>query len=239
MIPKILHIIWVGDEQRQPRQLIETWARHHPGWDIRLWGNADLVEREWQCQAHIRHWATRDCAAVANLMRWEILHEHGGVCVAADSVCLRPLDEALLDLDSFACWVSELVEPGLVSSGYVGCSQGNALMARVIQDIRATPVDAELSASGVLGSGRLTASWRDMAYAELTVLPSYTFIPRHPRAPIQRQGGEPFACELWASELGLLDELRGLDADQVAQCLYQSRLVNHERHERQEQRACA
>ena len=225
MIPKILHIIWVGDEQRQPRQLIDTWVKHHPEWNVRLWGNEDLVGREWQCQAHIRHWAQRDCAAVADLMRWEILQEQGGVCVAADSVCLRPLDEALLDLNSFACWVSELVEPGLVSSAYVGCAPGNPLMARIIEDIRATPVDADLSISEAVGSARLTASWRAAAYAELTVLPSYTFIPRHPRAPIQRQGGQPYACELWASELGLLDELGSLDADQVAQCLSQSRDV--------------
>ena len=64
MIPKILHIIWVGDEQRQPRQLMDTWVKHHPEWNVRLWGNEDLVGRDWQCQAHIRHWAQRDCAAV-------------------------------------------------------------------------------------------------------------------------------------------------------------------------------
>ena len=25
---------------------METWAQHHPGWDVRLWGNEDLVGRE-------------------------------------------------------------------------------------------------------------------------------------------------------------------------------------------------
>jgi Glycosyltransferase sugar-binding region containing DXD motif len=197
MIPKILHIIWVGDESRQPHQLIQTWVDHHPDWQVMVWGNQDLIGRHWRCQQQIRYWGERDCSAVADIMRWEILQEHGGVCVAADSVCLRPLDEALLELNTFACWVNELVEPGKVSAAYVGCSAGNPLIGRVIEDIASTSESDLRDKCFSVGSGRLTATWRSMAYAELTVLPSYCFIPRHPGAPIQRQSGQPFACELW------------------------------------------
>lgn len=219
MIPKILHIIWVGDEQRRPDQLIQTWVDHHPGWEIRLWGNEDLVGREWRCQAQVRHWGQRSCAAVADIMRWEILHAHGGICVAADSVCLRPLDDALLASDIFACWVHERQEPGQVSAAYVGCTPGNPLVARVIDDIAATPDNIAQDVSDSVGNGRFTQSWRSMGYAGLNVLPSCTFIPRHPQAPGQSVGWAPYACELWATRLGLVDVLHTLDPQEIVRRL--------------------
>lgn len=223
MIPKILHIIWVGDETKRPDQLIDSWRLHHPAWEVRVWGNAQLVETDWQCRHQLYELGERDCAAVADAMRWEILRDHGGVCVAADSVCLRPLDEALLDLEAFTCWESETASPGQLCAAYVGCGSGNALISRIVADIAADPSLAEQSMSDAVGSGRLTRTCAEMGYAALTVLPSASFVPRHPRAASTPLAIEPFACELWATSLGILPQLNSLNASAIADVLIESR----------------
>jgi hypothetical protein len=219
MIPKILHIIWIGDESRRPDQLIDSWRLHHPDWDVRVWGNEQLLQTDWRCRHRLHGLGERDCAAVADAMRWEILLQHGGVCVAADSVCLRPLDPALLDLEAFTCWENEVVAPGQLCAAYVGCTPGNPLIAKIVQDIAHDTELAQQSISDAVGSGRLTRTWRDMAYDALTVLPSACFVPRHPRAASSALSIEPFACELWASSLGILPELAHLNAAAIASVL--------------------
>jgi len=104
MIPKILHIIWVGDEQRQPRQLIDTWVKHHPEWNVRLWGNEDLVGREWNARltsaiglsATARLWPT-SCA--------------GRSCMSTEASVWRPTVFAC-GLWTRPCWISTLLPAG-------------------------------------------------------------------------------------------------------------------------------
>jgi glycosyltransferase involved in cell wall biosynthesis len=222
MIPKILHIIWIGNESIRPDQLIQTWVQNHPDWEVRLWGNNDLVELDWRCRKQMYELGHVDCAAVANVMRWEILLADGGVCVAADSVCMRPLDEALLNSEAFACWESELGVPGVVSASYFGCHAGNPLVERMVTNIAATQDIATLHISDAVGSGLLTRTWRAMSYSDLTVLPSYSFIPRHPQTSGYSGGGQSYACELWASTMGILDALPGIAPQAVIERLAQS-----------------
>lgn len=210
MIPKILHIIWVGNESIRPDQLIQTWAQHHPDWEVRVWGNDDLVNLDWRCRKQMYELGQRDCAAVANVMRWEILLADGGVCVAADSVCLRPLDAELLNAEAFGCWENELGAPGIITSSYFGCHPGNPLLAQMVEEIAGTADIGKLDISDSVGSGLLTRTWRALQYSDLTVLPSYSFIPRHPHAAGYNGGAQSYACELWASTMGILDSLPGI-----------------------------
>ena len=136
MIPKILHFIWVGDDARRPDNCIGTWMRHHPDWTIKIWDNASLSENEWVNAAHMRAMFGRELNGVADMMRWEILYNEGGIVIDADSVCLRPLDDSLLDCDAFACWESEMARPGLIAAGYFGCGAGNEFVGQIILDIQ-------------------------------------------------------------------------------------------------------
>ncbi len=85
MIPKRLHIIWIGDEGKRPDAYIQTWMDHHPEWEFKLWGNRELLERPWINQHHMAAMAAQEWCGVADLMRLEILYEEGGVVVDADS----------------------------------------------------------------------------------------------------------------------------------------------------------
>ena len=46
MIPCVFHQIWVGADALPDefRALQETWTRHHPDWELRLWTDANLPE---------------------------------------------------------------------------------------------------------------------------------------------------------------------------------------------------
>lgn len=214
MIPKLLHVIWVGDEARRPDRLIRTWVDHHQGWEIKLWSNKDLGARTWRCREQMYGLGQIDCAAVAAVMRWEILLDEGGVVVAADSLCLRTLDDALLDAPMFTCWQNELAEPGLLCASYVGADRQHPLVARIVDDIAAeTDIGnlQRLPLSDSVGSRKLTQVWKDARDRSLSILPSHAFLPRHPQAPAYRGNGAVYACELFASTLGLLDSLATLE----------------------------
>lgn len=207
MIPKTLHIIWIGDETKRPENCIRTWIEKNPTWTVKLWGNDDLRERGWINAQHMREMSARELNGVADMMRWEILYEEGGFLVDADSVCVRPLDDELLDCEAFACWENEIARPGLIAAGYFACEPNNAFVGQIILDIQAEPSVVHKPAWQTVGPLRLTDSYRRYAYQHLNILPSHTFIPEHFAGLRYGGRGKVYARQHWASTLRGYDEL--------------------------------
>lgn len=199
MIPKILHFIWVGDESKRPDNCIQTWVQHNPLWSVKVWGNAELANTKWINSAHMRQMATRELNGVADMMRWEILFSEGGFLIDADSICLRALDEELLNLEAFACWESEVARPGLIAAGYFACSAGNSFVHQIIQDIHNEPSVIHKMAWETVGPQRLTESYRRYQYQALHILPSHYFIPEHFSGIIYNGPGPVYASQKWGS----------------------------------------
>lgn len=216
MIPKCFHFIWVGDETRRPDNCIRTWQEAHPDWELRLWGNAELEGRNWINARHMAEMAPRELNGVADLMRWEILLEHGGLVFDADSVCLRPLDEDLLDCEAFACWESEIARPGLIAAGYFGCTASNAFVKQIVEDIAASPSVIGDMAWKTVGPQRLTDCYRKFAYTPLRICPSHMFIPRH-FTGVTYEGRDPvYAHQLWGSTLHSYENMHKADVSEIA-----------------------
>lgn len=216
MIPKCFHFIWVGDESRRPDNCIRTWQEAHPDWEFRLWGNAELEGRNWINARHMAAMTPRELNGVADMMRWEILLEHGGLVFDADSICLRPLDEDLLDCEAFACWESEIARPGLIAAGYFGCEAGNTFVKRIVEDIAASPSVVEDMAWKTVGPQRLTDCYRKFAYSPLRIYPSHTFIPRH-FTGVTYEGRDPvYAHQLWGSTLRTYEDMHKADVREIA-----------------------
>lgn len=204
MIPRLLHFVWVGDESNRPDRYIDTWRHHHPDAVVKVWGNAALRERPWINAVHMQDFAARELSGVADLMRWEILYEEGGVAIDADSICLRPLPDWLFDCEMFASWESELARPGLIATGTVGSMQYNPFIARLIETIRSEPSLAGRMAWEATGPLRLTEVYRREKYADLTIVPSHFFLPRHYTGIVYSGGGPVYADQCWDSTKGLL-----------------------------------
>lgn len=216
MIPKTFHFIWVGDEGKRPDNCIDTWRAAHPDWAFRLWGNAELDGRDWVNARHMAEMRGRELNGVADMMRWEILLEHGGVVFDADSICAAPLDDALLDCEAFACWESEIARPGLIAAGYFGCTPGNPFVRRIIEDIAAAPSVVHDMAWKTVGPQRLTDCYRRHRYTPLRIYPSHYFIPRHFTGVAYEGTDKVYAHQLWGTTLRSYDRLHAADVSAVA-----------------------
>ena len=104
MIPKVFHQIWINDSSpdlpREFERYRDSWIQNHPGWDYRLWNldNLDFAPRSRNLWNQCQH-----PAQLADLLRMEVLYEHGGVYIDTDFECLRPIDELVVGIRNFAC----------------------------------------------------------------------------------------------------------------------------------------
>jgi mannosyltransferase OCH1-like enzyme len=99
-----LHQIWLGSEV--PKHLMtfaESWKKHHPHDEYRLWRdedieNLDLVNWPLWRVAHKRVPADAVYQFKADLARYEILYRYGGVYADMDTTCQRSTHD-LFDTD--------------------------------------------------------------------------------------------------------------------------------------------
>ena len=207
MIPKKLHIIWVGDQDKRPDNCIRTWIDLNPSWSVKVWDNDDLAHYGWVNARHMREMAKKELNGVADMMRWEILYNEGGFVVDADSVCVRPLDDWLLEHEALACWENEICRPGLIAAGYVATSPENAFIGQIINDIHEEACVTHDMAWKTVGPLRLTNAYNLYQYTGLSVLPSHYFIPEHFSGTRYTGHGPVYAKQYWASTRRTYDQL--------------------------------
>jgi len=180
MIPKIIHQIWVGDQSLRPNKLMETWKDLNPTWEYMLWTEDNLPELINKKQFN----AIEELAGKADILRYEILYKYGGFYIDADSKCVNPLDDNLLECDSFCCWENEYERCGLMANGYLAACKGNDLMDLMIKsisnmnerDLKNLP---PISSWKVVGPVFLTNSVISNKYHKIKIYPSHYFIPVH------------------------------------------------------------
>jgi hypothetical protein len=124
-IPRTVHRVWIGDESmpREQERFGETFAEHHPGWEMRLWTVNDLPGLDIGATERDR---ARTSSELSNLIRYEVLHRYGGVYVDTDFECLRSLIPLLRGIDAFAA----LEIPGHVGTAILGSVAGHPAFAR-------------------------------------------------------------------------------------------------------------
>lgn len=132
-IPRTFHRVWVGEQPmpEEHKRFGETFAKHHPEWEMRLWTDDHLselgigtTERE-RCRAY---------SELSNLMRYEVLHRYGGVYVDTDVECLKPLAPLLKGIDAFAA----LEVPERVGTAILGSVPGHPVFERATRLARQT-----------------------------------------------------------------------------------------------------
>ena len=103
MIPKIIHQLWVGPK-KPPLKEIQTWKDMNPTWDHMFWTDQSIKEHfpngfyNQKQYDDMPEWNGK-----CDIARYEILQKFGGFFIDADSIALRPLDDCLLEKDSFSC----------------------------------------------------------------------------------------------------------------------------------------
>jgi len=131
MIPRILHRVWVGPDPL-PEDFArngETWRRHHPEWEMRLWTEDELPGDLVRPEAYER---LRKPTERSDIIRLEILFRFGGVYVDTDFECLRPIDPLIEGVDFFTCDL----KPGRVNNAVIGSVRGHPLLERALRELR-------------------------------------------------------------------------------------------------------
>lgn len=206
MIPKKLHFVWVGDESKCPHNCINTWRELNPDYEVRVWGNEDYKSYKWENKRHMEEMWKQELNGVADIMRYEILYNEGGITLDADSICLRPLEDWLLEPNEFACWENEFVRPGLVAAGYLGSVPKSPFFGQIIANLANEQTICNDMAWKTVGPLRVTKSWQEMKYP-MTIYPSHYFIPKH-FSGIEYEGNGPvFATQLWGSTRRIYDQI--------------------------------
>ena len=202
MIPKIIHIIWIGDQSKKPTKCIDTWIKKNLDYEVRVWGNNQVQGTNWKNYRQLHDMIIKqDWAGASDVMRYEILYEHGGVYVDADTYCVKPLEDWLLNCDAFASWEQELVRNNLIANTVMGSVPGAEAMKLCIDEV-ATKDCTEKKLAWMITGPMLVTDVFFKKQANLTVYPSHFFMPKHHSGYQSKVTGHHFASHLWGSDIG-------------------------------------
>ena len=132
MIPKIIHLAWVGggSKPRMVLDCIESWRKFCPDWEIREW-DASKIEAMNNRFAN-EAFENRKWAFASDVLRLHVLKEFGGVYLDSDIVVTAPLERFLDDrfFMSFEKWNGEISIGGWL----MGAEKGNEIISDLLAE---------------------------------------------------------------------------------------------------------
>ena len=210
MIPRRIGHIWIGPRPA-PTQWMQSWREAHPDLEYRVYDNDFLLSRRFRNQALLVHYfERREYAGVADIMRYEILFEEGGMLPEADSVCVAPIYPLLEEDRPWTCYE---IDPAICDTHGMPRKKGllqpifaspkaHPVLNAVIEHIAATPITADLPTPWkVTGNFMLRDLFRkrpDLA-RQMKIFPAHYFNPEHYRGPKYAGPGPVYARQLWGT----------------------------------------
>jgi mannosyltransferase OCH1-like enzyme len=199
-IPRVGHLVWVGPH-RPPQEMMESWVKMNPKIMWSIWKD-HTAQAGWENQAQIDSRAARDeWNGVADVIRYELLYRYGGICVDADSTCVRPLDEGdfFAQEKAIACYENELVRPGMIGCGFLGAPRAHGFFRACIDEAKGQPAhEAAWKTVGPLLMGRVAARLPDA----IRIYPARMFNPKHYTGQVAPGDAPIFAEQGWGSTKG-------------------------------------
>ena len=203
-IPKIIHQLWIG-KKPAPTKFMNTWRDAHVplGWEYRLWNESEIVHNVEIGRYARRLNSIEEINGKADVFRWIILQKYGGVFVDADSICIEPIDEYLLNgVDAFAGWEQEQVRKGLAATGTMGFTASHPIVNSALEWIARNPISTKETGKRAwftVGPGLLTRICQMYEFKNIKMYPSHYFLPFH-YSGIRYNGHEKiYAYQEWGS----------------------------------------
>ena len=89
VIPKILHLIWIGDKKTPEN--ITSWTNNfktaNPDWTVKVWGNKEIDELNLVNKKQFNE--MKEYSGKADIARYEIIYRYGGMYIDADTFWLE------------------------------------------------------------------------------------------------------------------------------------------------------
>lgn len=131
MIPRVLHQIWVGPAgfPDEFAAYAQTWRRHHPAWEYRLWTEAEIPSELRRPEARER---LRVPAERSDILRLEILWRQGGVYVDTDFECRGSLEPHLEGAE----FVTANLFPHRVGNAFIASVPGHVILDEALAEMK-------------------------------------------------------------------------------------------------------
>ncbi len=135
IIPKIIHIIWVGPKTPPPilDECLESIKKHMPTWECKIWTDAEVSQLSLENQQYYDE--ETNYGAKSDILRYELLYRFGGVYLDVDFVFLKPLD-FLHHTYEFYTGLMPSYTRDVLSNGIIGCVPGHPIMQHCINTIK-------------------------------------------------------------------------------------------------------
>lgn len=172
-VPALIHQIWLGDKE-PPLKLIRSWRLLHPNFKYIVWTDEKVKTLKLH-NRKIFDWL-KSPTMKADLLRYEILYQLGGVYVDVDILCLRPIVD-LLKHHFFVAQDNYWWErKGYIANGFMGCSPHHPLTGLLVNNFKNIELKSK-SGHGALTTGPkyLTKMWRD-SNINIHVLPKEQYM---------------------------------------------------------------
>jgi predicted nuclease with TOPRIM domain len=206
-IPKIIHQLWIGPYP-MPSNLMKTWKNKNPDYEYILWNESEIKKRGFQFKCYKKIFNMKEICGKADIMRWEILCKYGGIFIDADSICIEPLDDSIINNTAFASYENEKNRGTLVANGTMGFIPNHPLCIDAIKNILTNNINNK--AWITVGPGLLTKLIESGKYSDIKIYPSYYFIPIHYEGLTYLGHRKVYAHQEWGSTRKIYNKMNSL-----------------------------
>jgi len=132
MIPKIIHFVWLGNNEKPDYVLrcMESWKKYCPDYTIMEWGNDSL--KDISCPYVHQSVANKKWAFASDVIRLKALYEYGGIYVDTDVEITNNIDkfleyEFVSGYEDFHSSISPI-------TAFMGAEKGNAIIKDLLSE---------------------------------------------------------------------------------------------------------
>ena len=176
-IPNIIHFIWLGGPLPDKfKPYIDSWSHFHP---VKLWTEKEESQLNW-----IHPWAkllyedAQNFAEKSDILRYEILFQHGGIYSDIDVFCLKPFDDLLTSGLSFFAGQETNQGPLYLCNAVLGSAKGHPILHFCLENIASQSMAPNQPIFSRTGQALLTrAAVPHLQNERLLVLPCSYFYP--------------------------------------------------------------
>jgi hypothetical protein len=211
-IPKILHQLWIGPKPR-PSIFMDICKEKNPDFEYILWTEEELKKRDMRLQCGAQINSMSEINGKADIIRWEILYKYGGIFVDADCICIEPFADDFTALSGFASYECETNRPGLVATTLMGFQQQHPLCLAAIQWILTNNISVEQTKQRAwitVGPGLLTRQIQSGRFSDVSLFPSYYFLPKHYTGTLYKGHGKIYSHHEWGSTYQNYEGMNGM-----------------------------
>lgn len=179
-IPKIIHQVWIGfNGNVMPKSYIryaEGCMKIHSDWQYKLWGEEECKELidthyPWFSEVYDNYDKT---IKKIDAVRYFILFHHGGVYMDGDFICLKNIEELLVQNNAIFGYQYKNASVEAVCNAFMAAPQKHTLFYYIINTLKDT---AKNSVSYATGPAFLTEMIRKYDRDDITIYPMPIIYP--------------------------------------------------------------